>query len=179
MERAIQTHPARQWGAENTKLLALFFVNLGLTILWHLFLPAWGALDYLIGFVVGALVLSIYERPYGQRLYWLLSFLLFVGKEIVVSNVTLAGLILRPAPQLSPGIVAIPLAVTSDLEITILATIITLTPGTLSLDLGQDAQGQRVLYVHSLTVADPETLRRNIKDTFERKLLRVTRGIVD
>jgi multicomponent Na+:H+ antiporter subunit E len=163
---------------ENSKLLALLFVNLSLALIWHLFLPAWGALDYVIGFVVGALALSVYERAYGWRLYWLVSFLLLVGKEIIVSNIALAWLLLQPHPRLAPGIVAIPLDVTSDLEVTILATIITLTPGTLSLELGQNDHGQRVLYVHNLVVDDPAAMRQSIKETFERKLLRVTQGMV-
>lgn len=163
---------------ENSKLLALLCVNLGLAAIWHLFLPAWGALDYVIGFGVGALALAVYERAYGWRLYWLVRFLLLVGKEIVVSNIALAWLILQPRPRLAPGIVAIPLDVTTDLEVTILATIITLTPGTLSLELGQNEAGQRVLYVHNLVVDDPDAMRQSIKTTFERKLLRVTKGIV-
>jgi multicomponent Na+:H+ antiporter subunit E len=168
--------PAPLASQQNQRLLTLLFVNLGLAVLWEIFLPAWGATDYLIGFVVGALVLTVYERSYGWRIWWLVSFLGFIFWELVVSNVKLTAVILHPRPQLDPGIVAVPLTVTSNLEVLILATVITLTPGTLSLELQHDDRGQSILYVHCLVVADPEQVRQSIKSTFERRLLLATRG---
>jgi multicomponent Na+:H+ antiporter subunit E len=69
-----------------------------------------------------------------------------------------------------PAIVAIPLDLRSPLAITLLAQMITLTPGTLSLDVSSD---RRVLYVHSMYVDDIDAFRRSIKDGFERRLLQV------
>jgi len=152
------------------------FINILLAILWHLFLPAWGAADYLIGFVMGAIALSLNNRDYGRRLWAFVTFTAFVGWEIVVSNVKLAQLILQRNPQLSPAIVAVPLAVRSPLEITILASIITLTPGTLSIDLGKSDNGENLLYVHTLTIDDVDQFRTAIKETFERRLLAITQG---
>ena len=71
---------------------------------------------------------------------------------------------------------AIPLAVHSDLEIAILASSITLTPGTLSVDVGHSPTGERVLYVHSLVLGDPEALRRTLQRDFEQRILQITRG---
>ena len=52
---------------------------------------------------------------------------------------------------------------------------ITLTPGTLSLDLGE-REGRRVLYVHNLLMSSPEAMRGEIKAGFERRILEITRG---
>jgi multicomponent Na+:H+ antiporter subunit E len=78
--------------------------------------------------------------------------------------------------MLDQGIVAIPLTAERPLEIAMLATAITLTPGTLSVDVGVDAEGRRVLYVHDLVVHDPEAVRKSIKEDFEARVLRITRG---
>ena len=72
---------------------------------------------------------------------------------------------------------AVPLDVTSDFEIATLASTVTLTPGTLSVDIGRDTQsGQRVLFVHTLFTADPDKLRGRIKDGFERYILEISQG---
>jgi multicomponent Na+:H+ antiporter subunit E len=73
-----------------------------------------------------------------------------------------------------PGVVAIPLDVQTDAEITLLANLITLTPGTLSLDVSTD---RRVLYIHVMYIDndDVEAVRRKIKEGFERRVLEVLR----
>ena len=97
-------------------------------------------------------------------------------REIIWSTAKLAWLIVQPHPRLDPGIVALPLQARSDFEIIVLATVITLTPGTLSMDLARDEDGQSTLYVHSVVVDNPEAVRRSIQTTLERRLLLVTRG---
>lgn len=161
---------------DNQRFLFLLLVNVALAALWPIFLPAQGAIDYLYGLVVGALALSVYERRYGRRILWFWGFVFFVLWEMIVSNVKLVWLIMQRQPRLAPGIVAIPLRVTTGLEITILASVITLTPGTLSIDLGQNDEGDPVLYVHTIQLIDPDAFRREIQDNFERRLLLVTRG---
>ena len=158
-------------------MLTQLLINILMAILWRLFLPAWGAADYLIGFLLGAVAMSLQKPAYGRRLWALVTFIVYVGWEIVVSNVKLAWLVLQPKPHLSPGIIAVPLSVTSALETTILASVITLTPGTLSIDLGKNEAGERVLYVHNLVIEHPDAFRQSIKDTFERRLLMITKGI--
>jgi multicomponent Na+:H+ antiporter subunit E len=168
--------PAPLWSEQNQRLLTLLFVNLGLAVLWQIFLPAWGATDYLIGFVIGALALIVYERSYGWRIWWLLSFVGVVLWDLVRSNLKMMWQSVQPHPYFDPGIVAIPLTIDSNLEVIILATVITLGPGSLSMDLRWNERGQRILYVHFLVVEDPEQVRQSIKSNFERRLLLVTRG---
>ena len=69
--------------------------------------------------------------------------------------------------QLNPGFVAFPLSITKDAEITLLANLITLTPGTLSVDVSED---RKFIYVHAIDVPDPEALKRDIAEGFERKI---------
>ncbi len=158
--------------------LLLFLVNLLIALLWAGFLPLFGGADYLIGFGVGFLVIALYKRSYVRRTYDLLYFLAYVLWQIVLSNLILAKVILQPRPTINPGIVAIPLTASSALEIMTLASVITLTPGTLSVDLGRNERGERLLYVHILATSDPTTFQTEVKETFERLLLRVTRGTI-
>jgi multicomponent Na+:H+ antiporter subunit E len=68
------------------------------------------------------------------------------------------------------AIIAIPLDAESDLEITVLANLITLTPGTLSLDVSQD---RKILYIHAMHVRDVDKFRHDIKARFERRVMEV------
>jgi multicomponent Na+:H+ antiporter subunit E len=91
----------------------------------------------------------------------------FFAWELLLSNLRVAAAILGPRHRLRPGVVAVPLDVTSDAEITLLASLITLTPGTLTLDVSPD---RRTLYVHLLAMDDAGAARRAIKDGFERRI---------
>ncbi len=92
--------------------------------------------------------------------------------EIFHSNFTVAFDILTPAHRMRPGIVAVPLDAKTDFEITLLANLITMTPGTLSLDLSDD---RSTLYVHAMYITDPEEIRQSIKQDLERRVLAVFR----
>lgn len=154
----------------------LFLINVVAAFVWQQIFPLFGPTDYLIGFGVGFLAIWLANRAYGRRAYDLLYFIGYVWWAIVVSNLSLAKVVLQPRLRLDPGIIGVPLTVSTGLEIMILASVITLTPGTISVDLGRNAQQEQVLYVHNLTVGDPEAFRQSVKNTFERLLLRVTRG---
>jgi multicomponent Na+:H+ antiporter subunit E len=106
------------------------------------------------------------------RLARLPGFLLYFLKEVAVANLKVAAAVIEPAGRLRPAIVAVPLAVDRDAEIALLANLITLTPGTLSLDVSPD---RRTLYVHAMAVSNPDDLRRGIRDGFERRILEVFR----
>ena len=62
-------------------------------------------------------------------------------------------IVLRPKIELQPGIIALPLTVDTDFEITMLANLITLTPGTLSVDVSED---RKTLFIHYVDVPDPQ-----------------------
>jgi multicomponent Na+:H+ antiporter subunit E len=135
-----------------------------------------GLIDSLLAFAAGLVALTLADRSYGRYLWRSALFVIYLAWQIVLSNFAIAGLILQPKPKLDPGIIAIPLSVSTDLEIMALASAITLTPGTISVDLGRVAKGRRVLYVHALVVEDPDKVRAGIKATFERRIIRISAG---
>jgi len=130
-----------------------------------------------VGFILGYIVLlfagqSLGPTSYVRRVWKVLAFAGFFLVEFVKSNLRIAADVVRPHIRMQPGIVAIPLTVETDAEITLLANLITLTPGTLSLDVSTD---RKTLYIHSVYVTDPEALREEIREGFERRILEVMR----
>lgn len=124
------------------------------------------------GFILGYFMLWVSRRALGcdtyvRKVSQVVRFALYFAWELLQANFRVAYEVLTPGQHMRPAIVAIPLDVQKDVEIILLANVITLTPGTLSLDVSTD---RRVLYVHSMYVADIEAFRRSIKQGFERRI---------
>lgn len=101
-----------------------------------------------------------------------LELLGFLVKEMILGALGVAWLAVQPKIRLRPAFVAYPLTVTTDAQITLLANLVTLTPGTLSVDVSGD---RRTLLIHALDMADREALIGQIAVGFETKVLGVTR----
>lgn len=92
--------------------------------------------------------------------------------ELVLANVRMVPEVFRPTKELRPGIVAIPLSLTEESHIALLANLVSLTPGTLSLYVSDD---HSTLYVHVLRLPSggPEVVVKEIKQGFERRIREV------
>ena len=101
-----------------------------------------------------------------------IGFVFFFLKELLVSSVRVALDVLKPSFTFTPGVIAFPLSAKSDLEITLLANVISLTPGTLRLDVSEDRQ---TLYVHAMYAENPEAVRVEIREGLEKRLLEAMR----
>ncbi|WP_276495796.1 Na+/H+ antiporter subunit E [Pontibacter litorisediminis] len=114
-----------------------------------------------------------YRRSYFLKIPKLIRFLLFFMKELFVANLKIAYDIITPHYRMQPTVMAYPLEARSDLAISILANMIGLTPGTLSIDVSAD---RTTLYVHTLYLkhGDVEQLKQHIKNGFERRILELT-----
>lgn len=96
-----------------------------------------------------------------------ISFAVFFLVELVLANLRVARDVLSPRPPIAPGVVGIPLDLEGDAAISAFAVLMTLTPGTLALDISED---RKVLYVHGMWVGDAEAFRKEQKDGFERRV---------
>jgi multicomponent Na+:H+ antiporter subunit E len=96
-------------------------------------------------------------------------------RDLVVSSVQVARAVLAPRGAAEPRFVVVPLHhARSDLEITLVANYITLTPGTMTIDVSPD---RSTLLVHSLLAGDSgDAVRADIQDDIERRVIRVTRS---
>jgi len=84
-----------------------------------------------------------------------------------LSNIDVARRVLKSNRSLQPGFVAFPLALQGDFPLTVLASTISLTPGTVSVDFSEDKQW---LYIHALHITDEQALINNIKQHYEKPL---------
>jgi multicomponent Na+:H+ antiporter subunit E len=80
--------------------------------------------------------------------------------------------VVTPASRAHPGIVAVPLEARTDTEIAVLANLITMTPGSLAVDVADD---RSVIFVHSMFAEDPDALVAFVKDDLERRVLELLR----
>ena len=101
-----------------------------------------------------------------------IGFVLFFLKELFVSSFRVAVDVLSFRSNFTPGVIAFPLRAERDIEIVLLANVISLTPGTLSLEVSAD---RKWLYIHAMYAADVEQVRNEIQNGLEKKLLEVTR----
>ena len=154
-----------------------FLLNNLLTFVWVALTGTFTGFNLVFGFVLGFWVLWLIDRKDQNRRYFrvvprAIGFLLYFLYELIKANLQVAYEVMTPSFAMSPGIVRVPLDVRSDLEITLLANVISLTPGTLSLDVSTD---RSVLYVHAMYVGDKEEFIQGIKNGFERRILTLLR----
>lgn len=157
--------------------MKIFLYNIALAFLWSVLTGVINIYNLFFGLVIGYLILGSMrlegqKANYFRKVGQVIGFLLFFLKELLVSSFRVAYDVVTPTYHMRPGIIAIPLDAKTDLEITSLANIISLTPGTLSLDVSED---KKLLYIHAMFIDDPDELRREIKDGLEKKLLRMLR----
>lgn len=155
----------------------LLLSNLVLAMIWAALTDTFSGGGLLVGFIVSYLVLVFVfrqhpdVRKYRQQVPRFISFMVFFTKELIMANLKVAYDVLTPTNLMKPGVIAMPLRAESDMEITMLANAISLTPGSLSLDVSTD---RRVLYVHVMYLYDEAAVLSELK-RLETKILRVMR----
>jgi multisubunit Na+/H+ antiporter MnhE subunit len=109
-----------------------------------------------------------------RRIRNALAYFLWLLWQIILSTLQVVRVIIDPRLGRN-GIFMVPLDAATKAEILILATSITLTPGTISVEMGVNTSGQQALFVHALVLDDAEAAAVAIKSTFESRILSFTR----
>ena len=158
--------------------MTVLAIHLVLTLAWVAITGSTHAGNVLLGFGATYAVLW-WVRPvlgptrYFEKLPAGLVLAAGFAWELVKSNFRVAYDVITPKANRRPGIVAVPLDAKAEFEIMLLANLVTLTPGTLSLDVSTD---RSVLYVHAMFIdEDEEEVRRSIKQRFERRVIALLR----
>jgi multicomponent Na+:H+ antiporter subunit E len=157
--------------------MKVFLGNLALALFW---LPATGTYSFpsfLLGFAVGYLVLLVSpglarRGGYLRKVVATLAFALFFLREMMQSALRVAYDVVTPRHHMRPAVLGVPLDARTDAEIALIANLVTLTPGTLSLDVSRD---RKVLFIHAMYVDDPDRTRRELKSGLERRVLELLR----
>lgn len=107
-----------------------------------------------------------------SKLPKLIAFGVFLFWEIVRSTLRIAWDVITPQARRSTGIVGVPLDTRDERAIALVAYFLSVTPGSLSIELSPD---RRLLYVHGMFVRDAESMRQAVKQKFERRVLELLR----
>lgn len=110
-------------------------------------------------------------KRFVHRLWAVLALCGLFIYELCLSSLRVAWDVVTPRHRARPGVLAVPLEARTDGEITILANMVSLTPGSLTLDVAAD---RKTLYVHVMFIHDAEAERALIKD-IETRVLKVWR----
>ena len=154
-----------------------FLSHILLTLSWIALTGVFTIENLALGFMIGVLVLWMAQPKKGTsgyliRLRHVAGFVVFFFGELITANLRVAFDVLTPRHRMRPGILAIPLDLETDIQIMVLANLITLTPGTLCLDISED---RRTMYVHAMYIHDAERVRRTITEGYERRVKEVFR----
>jgi len=158
------------------KYITLFILSL---IFWLLLTFKLTVPNIIVAIVASALcslffarffVTNVYKLLQPQRYFWFLIYLFVFIWECIKANIDVAYRVLHPAMPIRPGIVKVKLSLKSDLARTLLANSITMTPGTISVDIIDD-----YLYVHWIYIRseDPEVYTKMITGAFEKYIKRI------
>lgn len=153
-------------------------MNFIVALVWTLLQQHATALTFVIGWVIGIFVLLPFRRMFTTRLYihrvWAIIVLAAIFLwEMLIANFTMARIVLDPKMNIKPGFFAYPLEVEHEVQITVLASLISLTPGTLSVDVSDD---NRTLYIHAIDLPDRQKTIDEIKTLFEKRILEVAKS---
>jgi len=160
--------------------LSRFLVNwFFMMIVWIAFTTSFAAQELIVGVVITAII-SFFSIPLftcctlsilsPTRIFYMIYYLFVFTWELIKSNMDVARRVLTPSLPINPGIVKFKTKLTTDYSKMVLANSITLTPGTLSIDIVDDT-----FYVHWIDVktTNPEEAFVEIAETFEKILLKI------
>ncbi|MCS7265301.1 MAG: Na+/H+ antiporter subunit E [Armatimonadetes bacterium] len=148
---------------------------IALGLLWCLLNNKLSLSEFALGAIFGAFILWVtkgfrHERIWLEREGKAVMLLLEFLKQMVIANFQVALIVLSPKLRLRPALFILPLELDNDVAITALGNMITLTPGTLTVDLAAD---RSVLFVHCIHTEDVNATKKGIKESFERPLKEV------
>jgi multicomponent Na+:H+ antiporter subunit E len=151
-------------------------LNVVLAFLWMFIKVSYDPISFIKGYIFGLLVIFVLRRYFHSRFYlfrlWSFIKLIFIFiKELILSNIAIVKIVLKPKLDMSPAIFAMDTVLTKDWQITLLSSLITLTPGTLVIDVSDD---NKTLFIHAMNIGEVEDEINSIKNSFEKAILEVS-----
>lgn len=153
-------------------------LNIFLAFVWMFLSGNFTASGLLVGFLLGLIAILAMRRFFNERLYiarfWAFTKLsiLFL-KELVLANIAVLKVVLKPQLTMEPAFFKYDTELTQDWEITLLSSLITLTPGTVVVHVSDDSKS---LYIHAIDIGDVEQTIDSIRNSFEKAILEVSRS---
>ncbi|MFP3917843.1 Na+/H+ antiporter subunit E [Lysinibacillus telephonicus] len=160
-------------------MLGQFILNLFIALLWLLLAdePIPQITTFFTGFVVGIGILYVMHRFFGTQFYLrrvtkIIYLILLFIKELISSSYSVMRYILTPKLEITPGIFTYKTSLKGEWEVTVLALLLTLTPGSVVMEVSEEGN---LFYIHAMDIEQSkEEVIRSI-GKFEKAILEVTR----
>lgn len=154
-----------------------FLMNLLLSGIWVALTGSLYYTNFLFGFFLGFFILWIMNRSEADKRYFtrvpkIILFGFYFLYQLLKANIQVAFDVITPRYFFKPGLVRYPMTAETDFEINLLSMMISLTPGTLIVDVSDD---KKAIYIHVMYLTDPETFVEETKTGLERRLLEILR----
>lgn len=152
-------------------------LNILIALIWMFLMEDFSFDFFFLGYLIGLALLFLFNRFIPGRFYFVKVYaigkLIYIFiRELILSNIAIVKVVYQRKLDIQPGIIALPTELKKNWEITLLANLITLTPGTLSVLVSQD---YRTIYIHAMDIRDKDEVIQSIKGTFEDAIMEVTR----
>ena len=152
-------------------------INIFIALLWMFLNDTWSILSLFTGYLVGLVVILSMRKFFPTRFYIITLFavvkLFFVFiRELISSSVLVIRQILRPKLNITPGIFTMKTELEGEWEITLLALLLSLTPGSVVLEVSPD---NKTFYIHAMDIPASSNAVLQAKDSFEKAIREVTR----
>lgn len=152
-------------------------VNIIVSFMWMFLTESYTFVTFFLGYIIGAVLLLFLDRfiPgtfYMRKVYRIIILLLIFIRELILSNISIVKMVYGPKLNFEPGIFSYPTELKKDWQITLLANLITLTPGTLSVAISED---QSQIFIHAMHIDTIEDSIKDIKNTFEKAIMEATK----
>lgn len=152
-------------------------VNIVVSFMWMFLTESYTFVTFFLGYIIGAILLLFLDRfiPgtfYMRKVYRIIVLLFIFIRELILSNISIVKMVYSRKLNFEPGIFSYPTELKKDWQITLLANLITLTPGTLSIAISED---QSHIFIHAMHIDTIEDSINDIKNTFEKAIMEATK----
>src|SRR5690554_6352931 len=160
-------------------MLQNFLLNILLTLVWVALTGQLNYANFLFGYILGFFILEILRRfnhgpgkEYFCRVPKIRWFIFSFFCDLMKANWEVTKDVMTPNYNMQPGLIKYEMRGKTHVEITTLANIIALTPGTLVIDISKD---KKYIYIHGMYLKDKEKFLKNMRERTEGKLLEILR----
>ncbi|CAD2073276.1 Na+/H+ antiporter subunit E [Phocicoccus pinnipedialis] len=150
-------------------------LNFLLAFLWAAMNDTFELPTLIMGYIMGMITIYIIRNflPgsfYLVRFYRIIKLIVVFIKELIIANITVTKIVLKPKINVHPGFYAYPCDLEEDWEVVLLSSLITLTPGTVVVAISDDYSK---LYIHGVDLTDADDEIASIKSSFENVIKEV------
>lgn len=152
-------------------------INLAIAFLWMFLHDTWSTLSFFSGYMIGLIVLFALRKFFQRSFYFIKIiaivklFLVFI-QELISSSILVIRQVTAPRLKIKPGVFTLETKLEGEWEVTLLALLLSLTPGSIVLQVAEDGKSYQV---HAMDIPESRDVVIKAKDKFEKAIMEVTR----